>query len=63
MCAAQRIGSAAAAGLAKLHNHYRTISGKPRLRGAAEPLSDWSRCWAAFGWFSLYILRSCCRYP
>jgi len=23
-------------------------SGKSRLRGAAEPLSDWSRCWAAF---------------
>ena len=23
-----------------------TISGKSRLRGAAEPLSDWSRCWA-----------------
>jgi len=21
-----------------------TISGKPRLRGAAEPLSDWNRC-------------------
>jgi len=21
-----------------------TISGKSRLRGAAEPLSDWSRC-------------------
>jgi hypothetical protein len=21
-------------------------SGKSRLRGAAEPLSDWSRCWA-----------------
>jgi hypothetical protein len=23
------------------------ISGESRLRGAAEPLSDWSRCWAA----------------
>jgi hypothetical protein len=23
-------------------------SGKLRLRGAAEPLSDWSRCWALF---------------
>jgi len=22
-------------------------SGKSRLREAAEPLSDWSRCWAA----------------
>jgi hypothetical protein len=22
-------------------------SSKSRLRGAAEPLSDWSRCWAA----------------
>lgn len=26
--------------------HQRTISGKPRLCGAAELLSDWSRCWA-----------------
>jgi hypothetical protein len=26
---------------------YRAISGKSRPRGAAEPLSDWSRCSAA----------------
>jgi hypothetical protein len=25
-------------------SHYRAVSGKSRLRGAAEPLSDWSRC-------------------
>jgi len=44
--AAQRIGSAAAAGQADTLP-IMAHSGKSRLRGAAVPLSDWSRCWAA----------------
>ena len=36
-------------------SHSRVISGKPRLRGAAEPLSDWSRYWAH--------IRKCPRLP
>jgi hypothetical protein len=44
---AQRFGSAAEAGLARLLLNYAPLRAKRACARAAKSLSDWSRCWAA----------------